>query len=118
MTEVDNSRCADGWVVYRIAGDLDVVSAPGASMGIEILELTNPSKLVLDLRDVEMVDSIGLRILVDAAARSRNEGRQLTIVAEPDGILRKLLTFAALDLRIPIVDEMPEECSPQSPTRV
>lgn len=117
MTEVENSRGPDGWIVYRISGDLDVVSSPAAAMGIEILELTNPSRLALDLRDVEMVDSTGLRIVVDAAARSRLEGRELLIVAEPDGILRKLLTFAALDLRIPIVDEMPEGCSAQSATR-
>ncbi len=108
MTEVQNSGGQDGAVVYRITGDLDVVSAPAAGMGLEILELARPPKLVLDLRDVEMVDSMGLRVVVEAASRARNEGRELVIVADPEGILRKLLTFAALDLRIPIVDEMPE----------
>ena len=108
MTEVDNCRGTDGAVVYRITGALDVVSGPAAAMGLEILELVRPPKLVLDLRDVKMVDSTGLRVLVDAASRARREGRELTIVADPEGILRKLLTFAALDLRIPIVDELPE----------
>ncbi len=111
MTEVDNSRGTDGAVVYRVTGDPDVVSAPAAAMGLEILELTRPPKLVLDLRDVEMVDSTGLRVVVEAASRARREDRELTIVADPEGILRKLLTFAALDLRVPIVDEMPEGSS-------
>ena len=114
MTEVDNSRGRDGVVVYRVTGDLDVVSAPAAAMGLEILELTRPAKLLLDLRDVEMVDSTGLRVVVEAASRARREDRELVIVADPEGIVRKLLTFAALDLRVPIVDEIPEE----SPTDV
>ena len=79
MTEVDNSRGTDGAVVYRVTGDLDVVSAPAAAMGLEILELTRPPKLVLDLRDVEMVDSTGLRVVVEAASRARREDRELTL---------------------------------------
>ncbi len=108
MTEVEHSRLSDGAAVYRISGELDIAAAPAATMGLEILEMSHPSDLILDLRDVTMIDSLGLRVLVEAASRARNERRHLTIVADPNGILRKLLTFAALDLRVPVVSEMPD----------
>jgi stage II sporulation protein AA (anti-sigma F factor antagonist) len=105
MIDLEPQLITDDSVVYRISGDLDFEAAPAAGVGIAILEMQHPQKLILDLNDVDMIDSAGLRVIVDAASRARAGGRELTIVAGRRSKIRRLLTLVGLDLRVPIVDE-------------
>jgi anti-anti-sigma factor len=59
---------------------------------------------VVDLRELEFMDSTGLRTIVAADQRARDGGRRLAIVRGPDAVDR-IFTVTRLDERLEIVDD-------------
>lgn len=104
MFEFEPEWVSPDVVWLRIAGTIDLESASQVAMAIALLEAEAPGQIVIDLRDVDLVDSAGLRVIVDAETRARRDGRSLTIAANPEGIVRRLLTLTTLDMRIPVID--------------
>lgn len=75
-----NTRRIDGAIVVALQGDLDIASADRASVAIEDAEGERPEVLVLDLRGLSFFDSIGLRLVIKAASRAKNDGRRMVVV--------------------------------------
>jgi anti-anti-sigma factor len=59
---------------------------------------------VLDLSDLAFLDSTGLRLMITADARAREEGRQLAVV-RPNDMIRRVLRLTRLDERLNIVED-------------
>jgi anti-anti-sigma factor len=96
----------DSAYVVRVQGELDVATAPEVHRALGSA-ITIPTKIViLDLCDVEFLDSTGLRTIVAADARAREQGRRLAIVRGPDAVHR-VFSVTRLDDRLDIVDEPP-----------
>ena len=77
-------------VVVTVRGDLDLASAPRLrTLALDEL-LAGHRRLVLDLRDLEFVDSVGLGIIVAILKRARSMGGDLELVVGTDRILRPL----------------------------
>lgn len=68
------------WV--HVAGELDISSSPRLESQLRELH-TEARLLVLDLRDVEFVDSSGVHAIVDATFRARRAGRRLVVLRDP-----------------------------------
>lgn len=76
--------------VVTVRGDLDLASAPrlrGAALD-ELL--AGHRRLVLDLRDLEFVDSVGLGMIVAVLKRARGLGGDVALVVTTDRIRRPL----------------------------
>jgi anti-sigma B factor antagonist len=71
--------------VCRIRGDLDAVSAP--RLRAVLAERIN-SDVVLELSELQFIDSSGLGVLVGALKRFEAAGRRLTLRAPTSGIQR------------------------------
>ena len=92
----------------RVAGDLDLAAAREVGAALALLEAGSPEQLTLDLRDVEFIDSVGLRVIMEAEQRRRRKDQELIVASRPDGPVGRLLGLTLLSQRVRMV-ERPEE---------
>ena len=85
----------DGVVVVRLAGELDLYNAHQVREMLLACSSENPAKLVVDLGEVQFVDSTALGVLVEA--RSRMEDKQAFLLAAPGVETRCALEVSGLD---------------------
>jgi anti-anti-sigma factor len=95
-------------VHVRLSGELDISTAPKVEDELARVEPNRPDLIVLDLRNLAFMDSTGLRLLIAADARARQQGRRLTIVKGPEPVQR-VLRITRLEERLEIVDEVPSD---------
>jgi len=91
-------------VLVAIAGELDIVNAPELETQLAATDANLADTLILDLREVEFIDSTGLRALIAANERARSAGHRLVIVRGAKAVDR-LLNLTQLDQRLEIVDD-------------
>jgi anti-sigma B factor antagonist len=68
------------WV--HVAGELDIASTPRLESKLSDLE-PQARLVVVDLREVEFVDSSGVHALVGATSRARSAGRRVVLLRNP-----------------------------------
>jgi anti-sigma B factor antagonist len=88
----------------RLIGELDLTSADQTEQGLAEIE-ASISDVVFDLRDLEFIDSTGLRIILSADARARERGDRVVIVRGPAQVDR-VFRLALLDERLTFVDTL------------
>jgi anti-anti-sigma factor len=105
MSVLDVTTEIDGTTAFlAMDGELDIAGAPRVERELERLEAEEPETLVLDLRRLAFMDSTGLRLVVAADARAREQGRRLVVVRGPEAVQR-IFHMTRLDERREIVDE-------------
>jgi anti-sigma B factor antagonist len=90
-------------VVVALSGELDLASAPRLEDELKRIEQNDPPVIVLDLQGLGFMDSSGLRSLLSADARAREQGRRLVLV-RGDERVQRVLRITRLDERLEIVD--------------
>ena len=90
-----------------VSGELDVASGPMLEQELAKAEASDPQLLILDLRDLEFIDSTGLSILIKAHQQAEASGRRFAVVRGRSQVQR-LLGLTGLEERLPMVDS-PEE---------
>jgi anti-anti-sigma factor len=95
---------ANGYVRLALRGELDIASAPRVEEALTRIEAAAPGLILIDLRGLEFMDSTGLRTVVSADARAREQGRRLAVVRGPEQVDR-IFTVTRLDERLEMVDE-------------
>lgn len=68
------------WSVMRVAGEIDMATAPRLRQHVVNVTNDRPKGLVLDLNNVDFIDSTGLGVMVGAAKRMRMAGGGFRIV--------------------------------------
>ena len=102
-------QSGDGFVVVAFAGELDISKAEEVELELQRVERGSPGMLVFDLRELEFLDSTGLRIILGADSRARQDGRAVSIVPGPDKVQR-VFRITLLDRRLRFVDA-PEDAA-------
>src|SRR5262245_10061430 len=64
----------NGSVIVRLVGELDLHTAPTVRETLLTLADEQPERLVVDLEEVEFIDSTALGVLIEARARLANHG--------------------------------------------
>jgi len=95
-------------VLVRLSGELDISSAPKVEDELARVEPDRPERLVLDLRNLAFMDSTGLRLLIAADTRARQQDRRLTIIKGPETVQR-VFRITRLEERLEIVDDVPAD---------
>lgn len=87
----------DGVAVWQVTGEIDAsnVGPLGARMRGGLAYA--PLGLALDLRDTTYIDSAGVGLLFEIAARLRAERKALHIVLAPDSFVARVLHAVALE---------------------
>jgi anti-sigma B factor antagonist len=93
----------------HLAGELDLYNAPQVRTALEDVAGSNPARLVVDLADVEFVDSTVLGILIEA--RRRLDDRRTFLLAAPGREVRRALEVSGLDRHLRVVESVDEALS-------
>ena len=106
MTTLDitTSERSDGGVQVELKGELDLATAPKLDDELRRVEAAKPSLIVLDLQPLAFMDSSGLRSLLAADSRAREQGWRFVLVRGDDRVQR-VLKITRLDERLDIVDD-------------
>jgi anti-anti-sigma factor len=103
ILEVESEE-RDGLVLVSLRGELDLSTVGKVDDELQSVEGPGPGVLVLDLSKLTFLDSTGLRCVVRAHERAREEGRRLVVVKGPEPVQR-VFEITRLQERIELVDD-------------
>ena len=90
-------------VTLRVAGELDIGSAPGFKKALKQAEGQNPETVVLDLSELTFMDSTGIRAILQARSRAAAAGRNLALVPGPPNV-QQIFAVTGLDKHLTFID--------------
>ena len=94
-----HTRLVDDWlVVVKLRGELDAYLAPEVRERVEEVLGSGASWLLMDLTEVEYIDSVGLGIIVGAAKRANERGGDLSVACSRVNVLRVFEISGTKDL--------------------
>jgi anti-sigma B factor antagonist len=100
-------RNEDEATVIAISGELDLASSPTLQEELDRAQASTAGLLIIDLRQLDFMDSTGLSVLVRAHQRADEHGQRLAMVKGPQQVQR-LLSLTGVADRLTLVDT-PEE---------
>jgi anti-anti-sigma factor len=78
----------DGWAVVEVRGDLDLASAPRFRGVGQQLAVAPALDVAVDLRETDVVDSVGLGLLLGLGRRVRASGGRFVLLGARPAHLR------------------------------
>jgi RND superfamily putative drug exporter len=93
--DVQVERSESG-VRLQLIGELDIGQVPALHERLQEVEADAPELLVLDLRQLEFMDSSGLREIIGAVRRGRDERRRVVLV-KGHGPIEQVLDLTRVD---------------------
>jgi anti-sigma B factor antagonist len=92
--------------VVRLGGELDLYNAQQVREALAQAAATAPQRVVVDLGEVEFIDSTALGVLIEA--RSRLNNRRAFFLAAPGLETRRTLEISGLDRHFTVHDSVSE----------
>ncbi len=94
--------------VLSVQGELDMATAETLWAQVQDVLEPPPNSLLLDLTDLDFIDSSGCRGLLRAAREGQRVGVPVAIVVPPtNGKVRRVLEFLQFRELLPVLDERP-----------
>jgi anti-anti-sigma factor len=87
-------------------GDLDIATEAQATAQLD-RAMDGCGVLIADLRELEFLDSTGVRVLLSAHLRAQERGLRFGIV-RGEGMVARLLEVTRISDRFPVVDDPAE----------
>jgi anti-sigma B factor antagonist len=103
---VEERRQADA-TILTVSGELDLRTSPDLEGRLGAAFDAGAELVILDLRQIDFMDSTGLRVLLGAHQRAHESGRRFALVRGADQVERVLTLTGVRDL-LTVVDA-PEE---------
>jgi anti-anti-sigma factor len=97
MIQVEVAEHVLSVFVIRLAGRVDASIAAGLKTFLKDMHDRNRDNLVLDLRDVTFIDSLGLSVFTSALRAARAAGGDICFVVTPDSPVEKILSIVRFD---------------------
>lgn len=85
----------DDGIRCRIQGELDLVSEAEALKELTTALERRPGRLIIDLSELEFIDSTGLRVLLTVRNQAAESGTRL-LLASPDQPVRRVFEIASV----------------------
>jgi anti-anti-sigma factor len=96
----------DGRAVVVIRGELDLATAPDLEAALNE-RLDSGQDVVVDLRELDFMDSTGLRALVTAHARVQDTDQSFLIVRPlPGAPIERILAVAGVATVLDVIDDI------------
>lgn len=92
---IDLKNDSDGTLVFKLRGSLDLATAPTVRAALTEETDKGSHNLVVDLTQLEFLDSTGLGVLIGAHRRAAERGRSLRLIIS-DGPISRLLNITGL----------------------
>jgi anti-sigma B factor antagonist len=90
-----------------VSGELDLASSAALEEELDRVDVLGVTHVIIDLRELEFMDSTGLSTLVKAHQRAAEAGKEFGLVRGPQQVQR-LLSLTGVDERLTFADT-PEE---------
>jgi anti-sigma B factor antagonist len=90
----------NGAIVVHLVGELDLYNAPDVRAALLQLCDEQPERLIVDLGEVDFVDSTALGVLIEA--RSKLTNRKTFLLASPGLETHRALTISGLDQHLAV----------------
>jgi anti-anti-sigma factor len=87
----------------HVQGELDLATADELERELIRVEGTDALSIILDLSDLQFIDSTGVRLLISAQARSRADAKRLALLRGPPSVQRVFELCGICDL-LPFAD--------------
>lgn len=107
--DVDTARRGEASVL-NLRGEIDVYTAPRLRQALIDLVDSGAKKIVVDMENVDFLDSTGLGVLVGSLKRVKGEDGTMAIVATQDKIL-KIFDITGLNKVFPMYESVEEAAS-------
>ena len=91
-------RPAGEHVVVAPVGELDIATAPELEQKLRELTYAGYAHVVIDLRELDFLDSSGIRLLVARDQLARTDGHDLTLIEGSAAIQRTLRLAGVAEL--------------------
>ena len=88
-------------VVIHLAGELDLYNAEELRSALQEALAREPERIVVEMSQVEFIDSTALGVLIEARA---NAGGSSLLLAAPQLETRRTLQVSGLDRHLPVHD--------------
>jgi anti-anti-sigma factor len=92
--------------VITLAGELCLETADEVQQELRRVELTCVHVIAIDLREVTCIDSMGIRLIVQAQWRSSQGSNRLIVIRGSEAV-QELFEICGLAARLPFVDALP-----------
>jgi anti-sigma B factor antagonist len=92
----------DGAVVVHLVGELDLYNAPALRAALLDVAAAQPERLVIDLEEVDFVDSTALGVLIET--RAKLENKKAFLLAAPGPDTHRALSISGLDRHLSLHD--------------
>lgn len=100
VDSLDILQIAAAWsgtqLVMRVAGELDICSAPQLRQALDEAAARAPSRVILDLEELGFIDAAGIRAILSGAQLF---GPRLLVQRTPPYVMR-LFTITGVDQRL------------------
>lgn len=95
----------------RVAGEIDASNVEDLTRRLLEAISNNSRALVLDLTKTSYIDSSGISLIFDAAARMKNRRQQLRLVVPPKSFVSEVLAAVSMADSVPIDGEVADALS-------
>ena len=103
--------------IVKVVGTLDLRTAPDLDREIDRLLRGRSREILVDLRGIGFMDSIGIRSLVRAHRTALRAGVPLWIVRGGPAV-SQVLRMTGVDVTLPMIDELPRRLRQRAPLAV
>ena len=100
---VRSTEQRDGAVVVRLGGELDLYNADDVRKALMDAIDSGTGRIVVDMSEVEFVDSTALGVLIEARSKI---GRNGLFLAAPQTETRRTLEVSGLNRHLPVHDSV------------
>jgi anti-sigma B factor antagonist len=97
-----------GAVIVRVIGEIDMSNAGALRTAITDSTPNDALGVVLDLGDLDYIDSAGIHLLYRLGDSLRNRGQTLRVVIPPSSIASDTLRLAGITRHVDVVAEVEE----------
>lgn len=98
-------RSQDHATIVAVRGELDLASSPTLEEELERVAELESSLVVIDLRELEFMDSTGLSALLKANQRAEQAGQRFGVINGPQQVQR-LLSLTGVAERLTVVEAL------------
>jgi anti-anti-sigma factor len=92
-------------VRLSVSGELDIATAPQLEHALGCAQ-ADAALVILDLRELEFIDSSGANLIAAANGRARQTGGRLVVVRGPVEV-KRVFALVGLDRQLDLVDRPP-----------
>jgi anti-anti-sigma factor len=95
-------RQPDNVCLVRALGEIDLETVPDLDLALTQIQREPDTSVLLDLWDATYIDSIGIGVLLSARRRAHAHRCGFAVVAEPEGLVRRVFDAAGISGTLPV----------------